>query len=225
MSHVPWHLKYLRRAIYVGLVIAIIAVVLSCFVGEPDATKAWIGVRELFGLWALALLLVSMLAGPINYVMPWFPIKAHLVLGRRAIGVSAFVMAILHVICYLGPTILRDWRELFVAGNLWTAGLAVGVFLIIDMGFLAFTSSNGAVHKLGSKRWKKWHRTVYILLPLTLMHAIFVGADFGVNRGPDVKSEPDTGALIGMSILSACWLTLFLMRKYRFRIAPKLFKK
>src|SRR6185295_11811238 len=112
-------------------------------------------------------------------------------------------MAILHVIYYLGPTIMRSWQDLFVAGNLWTAGLAIGVFLIVDMGALAFTSSNGAVHKLGSKRWKKWHRTVYILLPLALMHAIFLGADFGVNRGPDVKSEPDAGALIGMSILSA----------------------
>src|SRR5258708_2525034 len=89
---------------------------------------------------------------------------------------------------------------------------------------LAFTSTNKAVRKMGPHNWKKWHRTVYLLLPLTLVHAIFLGADFGVNRGPDVKSEPDAGALIGMSILAACWFTLFLLRRSEVRIAPKLFQ-
>ena len=225
MSHIPWHLKNIRAFIYIGLVIAIIAVALSCFVGEPDMTVAWVGARELYGLWALALLVCSMLPGPINYVMPWFPLKAHLVLGRRALGISGFVMACLHVVCYLGPTLVRNWRDIFGSGNLWSAGLAIGILMIIDMGILAFSSTNGAVRKMGPKQWKKWHRTVYLLLPITLIHAIFLGADFGVNRGPDVKSEPDAGALIGMSILSACWLTLFLLRKYQIRVAPKLLKK
>jgi DMSO/TMAO reductase YedYZ heme-binding membrane subunit len=225
LSHTPWHLRNIRKFIYVGLAFAIVAVAVSCFVGEPNRSVAWIGARELYGLWALALLVSSMLPGPINYVMPWFPLRAHLVLGRRAIGISGFVMACLHVICYLGPTIARNWINLFNGGKMWTAGLAMGAVMIVDMGILAFSSTNKAVRKMGPHIWKKWHRTVYLLLPLTLVHAIFLGADFGVNRGLDVKSEPDAGALIGMSILSACWLTLFLLRMKEIRIAPKLFQK
>ena len=133
-------------------------------------------------------------------------------------------MAVLHVICYLGPTIKRDWHLFFSPGKLWIAGLILGVFLFIDMAVLAFTSRNKSVRSLVPKTWKKWHRTVYILLPLTLVHAIFVGADFGVNRGPDVKAEADAGALITMLILTGIWLVFFLLRKDR-TVSPHVYFK
>src|SRR5258708_2525029 len=54
---------------------------------------------------------------------------------------------------------------------------------------------NKAVRKMGPHNWKKWHRTVYLLRPLTLVHAIFLGADFGVNRGnphQEILHEPES---------------------------------
>src|SRR5437016_11421221 len=99
----------------------------------------------------------------------------------------------MHVVCYLGPTSYWDWRALYTPGGSWVIGLALGVVLFANMAVLAFTSRNDAVRRLGPKRWKKWHKSVYLILPATLIHAVFLGIDFGVNHGPDVKAEADAG--------------------------------
>src|SRR5207247_374132 len=106
-----WHLRGIRKLIYVGLVVTVIGIAVVCVSDAPNATQVWVGARQLYGLWALALLMVSMLAGPLSFVLPWLPIRAHLILGRRALGVSAFVLATLHMACYLGPTLYRDWHD------------------------------------------------------------------------------------------------------------------
>ncbi|HEY6333826.1 MAG TPA: ferric reductase-like transmembrane domain-containing protein [Blastocatellia bacterium] len=176
--------------------------------------------RELYGLWALALLLTAMVIGPLIFVLPWLPLRGELAIARRALGVAAFVFASCHVICYLVPTLLRNWHLLYTPGKLWIAGLLLGVPMLVLMGALAFTSSDASVHRLGGHRWKRLHRSVYILLPIAFVHGIFLGTDFGVNKGPDVTGEPDAGSLIGMLVFASAWLTLFLLRRKRIRWAP-----
>src|SRR5215471_13493884 len=74
----------------------------------------------LVGKWDME---IKLFPGPLNFVLPWLPIRAHPVLGRRALGVSCFILATLHMICYLGPTIRRNWRELYTPGKLWITGV------------------------------------------------------------------------------------------------------
>jgi len=188
----------------------------------PNPAQAWVQAREFYGLWALALLVTSMLPGPLNFVLPWLPIRGHLVLGRRALGVSAFILAVLHVACYLWPTIRRNWHELYTPGTLWIAGLALGLVLFSAMATLAYTSRNSAVRRLGPQRWKRWHRSVYVLLPAALLHAIFLGADFGLNKGPDVVAEADAGCLVTMLLVAGAWLLLFVLRRRRVRWTPRM---
>src|ERR1041385_7890030 len=196
---VTWHLRYIRKLIYTVLALTITAILVSSLLQSPDWVQVWVSAREAYGLGALTFLLASMLAGPLSFVLPWLPVRAHLILGRRALGVSAFVLAVTHVICYLGPTIYWDWRALYTPGGSWVTGLVLGTVLFVNMGVLAFTSRNDAVRWLGPKRWKKWHKSVYFILPATLIHAVFLGVDFGANRGPDVKAEADAGSLIARS--------------------------
>jgi DMSO/TMAO reductase YedYZ heme-binding membrane subunit len=213
----PWHIRNIRNLIYAGLFAIAVGIAVVSYSSAPDATQAWVGARELYGLWALVLLLSAMVAGPLNFVLPWLPVRAHLILGRRALGVSAFVLASLHVGSYVGPTLYHDWHQLYTPGKLWVAGLLIGIPLLVDMTVLAITSRDDAVRQLGPRRWKKWHRSVYLALPIALLHGTFVGADFGVNKGPDVPGEPDAGSLIGMLIFAAAWLVLFILRKRRIR--------
>jgi len=221
VSERPWHLRNIRALIYAGLIVAVIGIAYVSFAVAPDAGRGWVAARELYGLWALGLLLAAMLPGPLIFVLPWLPIKGHLMLGRRALGVAAFVLAVLHVSSYLGPTIYRNWRELYTPGRLWIAGLLIGIPLFADMTVLAITSRDHAVRQLGPRRWKRWHHTVYLLLPIALLHATFVGADFGVNKGPDVPGDPDAGSLIGMLVFAAAWLIFFILRKRRIRLRLK----
>ncbi|MGA2262915.1 MAG: ferric reductase-like transmembrane domain-containing protein [Acidobacteriota bacterium] len=225
MSRVPWHLRKVRTLIYVALIFAILGVAVSSALDAPDATHAWVEARELYGLWALSLLLTSMLAGPLSFVLPWVPLKAHLILGRKAIGVSAFVLAVSHVACYLGPTLLRNWSSLFSPGRLWIAGLLLGLAAFADMATLAITSRRKAIRRLGPHRWKRLHRSIYLLLPATLLHATFVGADFGVNKGPDVITDVDAGCLVTMLSLAMAWLILLILRKKRLRWTPAIFRR
>ena len=175
-------------------------------------TEFLIGLRQLFGLWALGFLLAAMFIGPLTTVLPWIPLKAHLILARRAVGVSTVLFAGAHVLCYVLPVLLRNWRELYIPRPEWVVGLVVGVVAFVGMSLLAFTSRDKAVVKLGGKKWKRLHQMTYIMLPLVLFHAIFVGADFGVSRGPDVKGEPDAGALIGFLAVGVVWLIFFVLR-------------
>ena len=218
MSNKPWHLKHVRALVYAALVAAIITIAAVSVSSAQNATEAWVGARELYGLWSLGLLIAAMIPGPLAFVLPWLPLKGHLMLARRAFGVSAFVLAALHVGTYAGPVLYRNWHELYTPGRLWLAGLLLGIPLFTGMSVLAFTSRDASVRELGPKRWKKWHRTVYVLLPLALIHGTFLGADFGLNKGPDVPGEPDAGSLIGMLVATAAWAALFYLRKRRVRL-------
>jgi len=221
MSKAPWHLKRIRILIYCALIVAVIGIAISSAIETPNAVQGWVAARQLFGLWALVLLLISMLPGPLNFVMPWLPVRAHLVLGRRALGVSCFAMAACHVACYLGPmSYLGTWRNLYSPGALWISGLVIGLANFVCLGLLARTSRRKSIRDLGPRRWKALHRSVYVLLPAALVHATFTGADFGVNKGLDVTGDVDAGCLIGMLLLSIVWLVLFLLRKSRVRWSP-----
>jgi sulfoxide reductase heme-binding subunit YedZ len=203
--------------IYIALVLTVFGIGLSSILTASDSTQVWVSMRECYGLTALFLLLASMIAGPLSFVIPRLPLKAHLILGRRAIGIAAFVLATLHIICYLGPTIRSNWRALYFPGAAWVTGLLLGVPVFSIMAVLALTSRDDAVRRLGPKRWKRWHMSVYLLLPAALVHAALLGADFGLNRGPDVTAEPDSGSLIAALLVSAMWLILFVLRKKRVR--------
>ena len=82
----PWHLRHLRALIYLA---AFVAGGIIVEVSAWDAVsfgQAMVTARQLFGLWSLALLLMSMSAGPLTSVLPWLPLKIHLMYGRRALG-------------------------------------------------------------------------------------------------------------------------------------------
>jgi DMSO/TMAO reductase YedYZ heme-binding membrane subunit len=217
VSEPAWHLRHVRSLIYAALCVAIVGIAYTSQSNAPDVPQAWVEARELYGLWALGLLLAAMLCGPLSFVVPWLPFRGHLMLGRRALGVSAAVLAALHLASYLGPTMWRDWRDLYRPGPLWMAGLLLGLPLLLAMGTLAWTSRDRAVRELGPRRWRRWHRAVYLVLPGVLLHATFLGADFGVNKGPDVPGQPDTGSLVAMLAVGAAWLALFVLRKWGVR--------
>ncbi|MBA2479182.1 MAG: ferric reductase-like transmembrane domain-containing protein [Planctomycetes bacterium] len=208
--------RWMQPALYGAAAITAGIMLITCL---RDAAP-WVSVRELYGLTALALLLASMIVGPLLAVLTRIPLKGHLLASRRALGVCAFCFALAHVAFYIMPVLSRNWHEIFAPGAWWIVGLSLGAIALACMAPLAWTSRNAAVAAMGGLRWKRLHRLVYVLLPIALLHAVLVGSDFGAHRAPDTKSEPDMGALFFFLGLSAAWLLLVFLR-WRRRAATK----
>jgi DMSO/TMAO reductase YedYZ heme-binding membrane subunit len=235
MHHAPWHLRHVRSLLYAAFTISAVGVAVVCAMDDPETP--WIGARQLYGLWALGLLLTSMLIGPLTSVFRPFPFRGHLILGRRAIGIACFAFATLHASSYTVVLLSQGGighfiEEALAEGSLWIAGLVIGALLLVILGVLTATSFDHMLVKLG-RRWKTIQNAVYIVLPLGLIHAILLGADFGFHKARDVANEPDVGAFLAMSAVTGLWLTLFILRGNgfrkdigpwltRFRRAPKL---
>ncbi len=204
-----WITRHITVLIGIAVTGAVIGIgIISAF--EPTTAAAVIAARQVYGLTAMGILLGTCLIGPLTAVFPRMPFNGVLRAGRRAMGVSAFVIAIPHVACYLGPVLLQNWRDLFEPGLLWVAGLVLGLLAFLDLSMLAWTSRDSAVKAMGGKRWKRLHRTVYIATPVLLLHALFVGTDFGLAT--PAQGEADYGALIAFSLLTVAWLVLAWLR-------------
>jgi sulfoxide reductase heme-binding subunit YedZ len=228
MHHASWHLRHIRKILYVAFSVAAIGVGVVCAMDDPKTP--WIGARQLYGLWALGLLLASMLIGPLTAIFRPFPLRGHLILGRRAIGIACFAFSMLHAMSYTLVLLAQGgighfFNEAMEEGTLWMIGLGMGAIILVILGVLTATSFDHMLVKLG-RRWKTIQNLVYIVLPLGLIHATLLGADFGFHKARDVSTEPDVGAFLGMSVVTGLWFLLFMMRGNGFRkdITPWLAK-
>lgn len=211
----PWHFHWARVMVNAGAAAAGAGICLASISGGAKMGQVLVSARQLFGLWALGFLLASLLLGPLTSLLPWIPARSSLLYARRAVGVAAFCLALAHVGCYLGSLALRNWRELYTPGAMWIAGLILGGLALLDLAILSVTSRDAAVKRMGGRRWKRLHKTVYVALGVVLLHALLTGADFGLNRGPDVRGDPDAGAGVTFLCLSVAWIVLFMLRGRR----------
>ncbi len=121
------------------------------------------------GLVALVLVLVVLTFSPLRVLFPGAAWTTALQRHRRWTGVAAFAYAAAHLGMYFvheggAATLLRDWNKPFILVGL----LAFAILLA-----LAGTSWNGAVRRLGARRWKRLHRIVYVAIALATLHQIW----------------------------------------------------
>jgi sulfoxide reductase heme-binding subunit YedZ len=120
------------------------------------------------GFWTLTMLTITLACTPAKVLLgiTW-PLRV-----RRMLGLFAFFYALLHFTTYFAVDQFFDFRAIFadVAKRKFiTIGFA-GFLLLIP---LAVTSTNGAVRRLGFRRWKRLHRLVYVVAGLGLNHFIW----------------------------------------------------
>lgn len=123
------------------------------------------------GQWTLRDLLLVLAITPLRRLTGWTAL-ARL---RRIVGVSVFVYATLHALCWgwldMGLDLDAMLRDLPKRPFVWVGALAwFGLML------LAATSFDAAVRWLGGARWRSLHRLVYVIGPLALLHFYWVRA-------------------------------------------------
>lgn len=159
--------------------------------------------RELehaLGLWALRFLNLSLAITPLRQLA-----GVNLLRYRRALGLSAFYYALMHLTTYLALDQGLDF-DAIGADILKRPYITIGMTCFLVLLPLAVTSNNRAIRRLGGKAWQRLHRLVYLAAILAVLHFLM-----------SVKSwpiEPVTYALI-VAILLGYRLARSLMRGLR----------
>jgi sulfoxide reductase heme-binding subunit YedZ len=120
------------------------------------------------GEWALRWLWASLAITPLRQIFQ----MPGLLRFRRALGVSAFVYALLHFLAYAwldkGLVIDDIVKDVFKRNFIF-----VGLAALVLMTPLALTSFNSAIRALGGKRWQMLHKLVYAVAILALLHFLW----------------------------------------------------
>ncbi len=121
---------------------------------------------HLTGLWAVRILLVSLMVTPTRSVLD----TTRVLMLRRMLGVAAACYIVAHFALYVAD---QD-------GNLWRVASEIVSRFYLTVGFVAFlglvalavTSTNGWQKRLG-RGWKRLHKWVYAFAALGLLHYFF----------------------------------------------------
>jgi sulfoxide reductase heme-binding subunit YedZ len=88
---------------------------------------------------------------------------------RRLLGLLTFGYACLHLLCYTGFDMGFDWAD--IAHDIPKRPFVlVGTLAFALLLPLAATSWNGAIRRLGARRWQALHRSVYAIAVLAVLH-------------------------------------------------------
>jgi sulfoxide reductase heme-binding subunit YedZ len=123
------------------------------------------------GDWTLYFLCITLAITPARRLLQWH----WLIRLRRMLGLFSFFYAACHFLTFLWFDhffeIEEMWRDV-IKRPFITVGFIAFVMLIP----LALSSSNWAIRAMGGKTWQLVHRTVYIIVPLGVLHYVWMRA-------------------------------------------------
>ena len=116
------------------------------------------------GDWALRILLIALAVTPAQRILHY----PRIILARRTFGVACAGYAVLHLSLY----VLDQHFDLFKVASeiVLRIYLLIGALALAGLLALASTSTDGAIQRLGSRRWIALHRLVYAIAPLAIVH-------------------------------------------------------
>ena len=120
------------------------------------------------GLWSLRILLLTLLMTPLKNITSRF----EFIKIRRMIGLFAFFYVSIHLLVYTWLDLQFDFSHLIediIDRPYITVGFLAWLLLIP----LAITSNKFMIRKLG-KKWKKLHKSIYIITILACLHFIWL---------------------------------------------------
>jgi len=117
------------------------------------------------GDWTLRGLCLTLAVTPLRVQLGW----PELLRFRRLLGLLTFGYASLHLVCYAWFDMGLDWADI-VRDIPKRPFVLVGTLAFALLVPLAATSWNGAIRRLGARRWQALHRSVYAIAVLAILH-------------------------------------------------------
>lgn len=132
---------------------------------------------QFYALTAVSFLYLTLMASPVTRIFTFLPYRGLYLKGRRALGVSAFLFALLHAKFAFFDTIGGFGAFFSLPSNMQTGVLLGGINLTI-LFLMAATAFDFMVAKLSFAKWKALHRLVYLVAIFTIFHALLLGSHF-----------------------------------------------
>jgi sulfoxide reductase heme-binding subunit YedZ len=152
-------------AVYlVGLVPAVLltAEALVDGLGADPAKR----IEHAFGTAAVQFLIASLAVTPLRRFA-----GINLLRWRRGLGLVAFAYALAHLAVWVVLDIQLRWDE--IARDLMRRPYVIfGMAALLALLPLAFTSTDGAIRRMGALRWRRLHRLVYPAAILVALHVV-----------------------------------------------------
>lgn len=176
----PWYRRLFKNSRFWILCIAVVmSVNIAGFVQLmiPNGSLQTIRLEQSYGFIAMLLLYAAILASPLTKVFPNLPGKNAYLHARRAIGVSAFYYAFLHVYITFFQQ-LSGFGGIKYLNTTYSWSLLFGIFTLGILFIMAATSFDVVVARMGYKHWKLLHRLVYLASSALLLHIILIGPHY-----------------------------------------------
>lgn len=143
----------------------------------PAGSLQTIRLEQVYGFISIALLYVAILASPLTKVFSELPGKNAYLHARRAIGVSAFYYAFLHVYISFFQQ-LDGFSGIKYLNSAYSVSLLLGIFALGVLCIMAATSFDWVVDHMGYPHWKLLHRLVYLASIAVLLHVMLIGPHY-----------------------------------------------
>lgn len=199
-----------QKKIYDNIIIGGILSYLSLFIGlhlifHPNITAETLIIRA-FGTLALLMLHIILCIGPLCRLNTDF---LPLLYNRRHLGVSMFLMAVVHgvfnIIQFHSGGNENPIVSVLTAGSKFPSAIhfpfqPLGFFALIILFFMASTSHDFWLKNLSPRVWKSLHMMVYVAYSLIIMHVVL-----GVIQ---LEKNPILIILLGIGLLTVISLHL-----------------
>lgn len=164
----PWidyggRFSWLRLCIFVSLFIPGAWIALAYDLDRLGAQPILEAERQI-GLWTIRLLFASLAITPFRAILRW----PRLIEVRRMIGVGVFAYAAAHFMLYIVDQAF-DLAKV-VSEIVLRFYLTIGFIGVLGASVLAATSTDSAVRRLGGRRWRRLHQTIYLIATLAVVH-------------------------------------------------------
>ncbi len=153
-----------KPALFLLCLLPLAGLVVGAATGQLGANPAEKLIREL-GEWSLRLLCLTLAVTPLRVQLGW----PELARFRRLLGLLTFGYASLHLVCYAWFDMGLDWADI-VRDIPKRPFVLVGSLAFALLTLMAATSWNGAIRRLGARRWQALHRSVYAVAVLAVLH-------------------------------------------------------
>lgn len=195
---------WLKLGLWIGALIPLALTIYLLFTGGFIAGDPVEEIQHRTGTTALILLFLTLCITPARRLSGWNKI----ITFRRPLGLFAFFYSTLHAFSYFVFDQQMSLSGIFedVAEHPW---VLVGFASFILLFPLAFTSTQGAIRRMGGKKWSRLHKLIYPIAILGVLHflwqikldssepiiyavilAVILGSRFLLNKSKGASSPP-----------------------------------